>query len=568
MSELYTIAPPAPQDFFTNFPELHPIILQLMYQRGIQTAEAIEHFLHPDYDRDQHDPWLFKDMRKAVDRILQAKTNNESVVIYGDYDADGVCSTVLLNNALEIIGLNNVQMYLPHRDTEGYGLNKTAIETFISQGVQLIITVDCGISNHKEVTQAKAAGIDVIVTDHHAEPLQLPTDAYAIINPQLKEDNYPFAALAGVGVAFKLAQALGRHLELGDSYEKWLLDLVAISTITDCMPLIDENRVFVKYGLIVLNKTRRQGLQQLITATHSAGTPVTTSSIAYRIGPWINAAGRIDHANMAIALLVETDEAEAKLHTEKLKSTNTSRQQQTEQMFIEAKTQAEMQSEQPILFVYQEDWPLGLVGLVAGKLVSAFHKPAFVMTQNKDGISGSGRSLPGLNMIIVLQQIETLFEKYGGHAMACGFTLASGIERAQFQKEFQAAAQVILEQLSDQQPIAIDAKLSLADINWDLVNQLDLLQPFGEGNTEPIFLLENITIKDFQTVGQRNQHIRCVITDATQTTHKAIGFGLGDQATELKLNQAVRAVCTLGVNQWNGNKEIQLTIKHLEVLPQ
>ena len=260
MKTRYAVQPFAPQDWLNQFPELHPALASILYRANIRTPEAVDHFLHPTYERDQHDPFLFADMQKVVERILLAKEQHQSVLVYGDYDADGVCSTVLLYTALQQIGIETLGMYLPHRDTEGYGLNMAAVEKFSQQGVQLIITVDCAISNAAEVSRAKELGMDVIVTDHHVEPPQLPEDAYAIINPQVKRCQYPWPMLAGVGVAFKVAQALGRHLQLGDGYEKWLLDLVAISTITDCMPLLDENRTFVKYGLVVLNKTKRLGM--------------------------------------------------------------------------------------------------------------------------------------------------------------------------------------------------------------------------------------------------------------------------------------------------------------------
>lgn len=561
MSARLHALPTAPDEYVKQFPELHPVIAQIFYNRNIRTQAEVDAFLQPDYSRDQHDPFLFADMKKVVERIIQARDNKENVVVYGDYDADGVCSSVLLYTALKDIGVDPLKIYLPHRDTEGYGLNSKAIEQFAEDNVDLIITVDCGISNDEEVQLASDLGIDVIVTDHHVEPPQLPTAAYAIINPQVKACGYPFPMLAGVGVAFKVAQALGRTLELGEAYEKWLLDLVAISTVTDCMPLRDENRTLVKYGLIVLNKTRRMGLQHLIASTHKPGDEVTTGSIAFRIGPWINAAGRVDHANVAVDLLLVEETAIAETAVKKLDDTNRSRQALTQKMFTEANAQAKEQTDNQVLYAYAESWPLGLVGLVAGKLVSAVGKPAFVLTKNAEEISGSGRSVEGVNMISILQSMPEMFDRYGGHAMACGFTLAKGVTPEQFHAAFVEAAAPLLATITPGPVLTIDAELTLTDINWDLVEQLDQLEPFGEKNARPQFLIKEAIVKDFQAVGATNSHLRLILTDVNhKTSVKAIAFGFGDHAEKIALGTSLTAVCELSINQWNGNREIQLQI--------
>lgn len=559
----YQLREPAPADWLKQVPELHPAIATLVYHAGIRSVDAADRFLHPTYERDQHDPFLFRDMTKAVERIIAARDRNERVLIYGDYDADGVCATVLLYDALRQNGVQQLSMYLPHRDTEGYGLNQKAIAQFIHDKIQLLITVDCGISNAGEVAYAKEHGLDVIVTDHHVEPPTLPHAAYAILNPQLKDSGYPWPMLAGVGVAFKLAQALGRTLHHPPGYEKWLLDLVAISTVTDCMPLIDENRTLVKYGLVVLNKTRRLGIQKLIAATHKTGTPVTTSTISYRIGPWINAAGRIDHANVAVKLLQSDTDAVADQHVQTLAATNTERQAQTEQMFREANEQAKQQPDQPVLAVYGEHWPLGLIGLVAGKLVSEHHKPAFVMTDNQGLVYGSGRSVPGVNLIKTVQQIDQLFERYGGHAMACGFSLKSSTPRSAFVEAFVAAAHESLSNLPSEKIVPLAAELSLADLTWQFIEQLEWLEPFGEQHPEPLFCLRHVILKDFQAVGNRGQHVRVLLGDDSGRTVKAIAFGMGKRAEQFQLGDRVSPVGTVGVNQWNGHRDIQFQIKDL-----
>lgn len=563
MTKRYQLQAPPPADWSQQLPELHPTIATILYHLDVRTAEQAERFLHPTYQRDQYDPFLFKDMPKVVERLIAARDRQENVLVYGDYDADGVCAGVLLYTALKDIGVQPLNLYLPHRDTEGYGLNLKAIDQFIAQGVKLLITVDCGISNKAEVAYAAEHGIEVIVTDHHVEPPQLPTAAFAIINPQVQACGYPWPMLAGVGVAFKVAQALGRTLKLPESYEKWLLDLVAISTVTDCMPLRDENRTLLKYGLIVLNKTRRLGLQKLIAATHKPGTPVTTGTISFRIGPWLNAAGRIDHANMAVKLLLSDSDAQANDCVETLGQTNTDRQTQTERMFAEAKIEAAPQKDQPLIAVYGEHWPLGLIGLVAGKLVNEFHKPAFVMTENQGMIFGSGRSVPGVNLIKTLQGIDTLLERYGGHAMACGFTLKATTTRPVFVQTFIEAARLSLDAVPEEKIYTMAAALTIADITWELIEQLEWLEPFGEQNPEPLFSLPQVIVKDFQTVGAKDQHLRLVLADEQGKKLKAIAFGLGERAEQLKLGDRINCVGCVNVNQWNGNREIQFQIKDI-----
>lgn len=558
LNRRYDVLTPPPADWLQQFPQLVPAVATILYHLNIRTAEAVEQFLHPDYERDLHDPFLFTDMQKVVERLVQARDRNESVMVYGDYDADGVCASVLLYTALQQIGIKTLGLYLPHRDTEGYGLNAKAVQQFAQDKINLIITVDCAISNVAEVALAKELGMDVIVTDHHVEPPELPEAAYAIINPQVKRCGYPWPMLAGVGVAFKVVQALRRHLQLEEGFEKWLLDLVAISTITDCMPLQNENRTLVKYGLVVLNKTKRLGLQQLLTATQQPGQAVTTTSIGYKIGPWINAAGRIDHANVAVRLLLADTTEQAVKDVAVLEQTNRSRQEQTEQMYAEAKQQAGDQTA-PVITVYGKDWPLGLIGLVAGKLVSAFHKPAFVMTTNQGHIFGSGRSVVGVDLIRSLQKMPDTFMKYGGHAMACGFTLLDTVSREQFADRFCQVARAQLADMKAEQHITVAADLQLGDVTMALVKQLQQLEPFGEGNPEPRFRLANVPVKDFQPIGVNQKHLRLTLGEGSASL-KVIAFGYGKKANDLSLGDRITIIGTVGVNVWNGRSDVQVTV--------
>ncbi len=558
------IHPPISEDIIQKFPELHVAVVQILHNRGITDQKEIEAFLSPDYSSDQHDPFLFRDMKKVVDRIIQARDESESILVYGDYDADGVCSSVLLYTALKDAGVEKVRIYLPHRDTEGYGLNNDAIEKFATEDVDLIITVDCGISNKDEVQHATDLGMDVIVTDHHVEPPELPVAAYAIVNPHVAADNYPFTMLAGVGVAFKVAQALGKTLELGDGYEKWLLDLVAISTVTDCMPLTNENRTLVRYGLVVLNKTRRLGLRKLMEATHKSDSDATTTTIGYRIGPWINAAGRVAHANAAVDLLLVEDDEEAKKNVEKLEATNKERQALTQKIFTEAKQQAEEQTGN-VIYVYAEDWPLGLVGLVAGKLVSAFTKPAFVLTKSNGEISGSGRSVQGVDMISLLQNMDELFDRYGGHAMACGFTLDKKATVEQFKERFTKDVESLMKDYDPTPILDIDVEMKICDVSWELLDQLNQLEPFGEGNPKPCFLIKGAIVKDHQTCGKTNNHLRLILEcPESGQAMKAIAFGHGAFAEDLSNGDSITIICELNINEWNGNREIQIQVNNIQ----
>lgn len=568
MSELFPhvrveVADPVSSEMTNQFPELHPVVLSILTKRGVTNQAEIDAFLSPEYSRDVYDPFLLQDMQIAVDRIVQARDNDEVVLVYGDYDADGVCSSALMYDTLQEVGIQQLSVYLPHRDTEGYGLNMAAIEKFHEAGVQLIVTVDCGISNKAEVARAAELGIDVIVTDHHAQPPELPDAAVAIINPMLEREVYPFKPLAGVGVAFKVAQALNKQLQLGEGFEKWLLDLVAISTVTDCMPLVGENRTLLHYGLVVLNKTRRPGLRALIDATHKPDQQVDSTGIGFRIGPWINAAGRINHANVALQLLLEEDPAKIAEQVEELKSTNDERRALTETMFKEALAQVK-DDESPIVVAKAEDWPQGLVGLVAGKLVSALNKPAFVVTKSNGEWAGSGRSVEGLNMIGTLQQIGDVFAKYGGHIMACGFTLKDDVEVDTFAKRFSDEAQEILSELDDTPVYAVDAEMKVSDITWELAETLDQLAPFGQEHPVPLLYLPNTQITDMQAIGANGAHARLVLNDDTGKTVKAIAFGMGGIVEELKLQQEIHVVAELGINHWNGNSEIQLVVKHIQ----
>ncbi len=552
----------APSELFERFPELSETVVQLLSNRGITTQEEVDHFLTPDYSQDQHDPYLFADMEKAIARIASAIEQKESIVIHGDYDADGVCASSVLYLTLQKIGAT-VEVYLPHRDTEGYGLNMSTIQTLSDQKTNLIITVDCGISNKDEITKAKELGMDVIVTDHHSQPPEMPTDAYAILNPKLEDSTYPFPYLAGVGVSFKVCQALIRKYELGEAFEKWLLDLVAISTVTDFVELTGENRVFLKYGLVVLQKNRRPGLRQLFKVMGIDPATTTSETIGYKIGPHINAAGRVNHANMALELMIEEDETKAEKMAQDLAMTNKERQSLSEKMSRAAIKQAEEQKDEFVIIVESDDWPVGLVGLVAGKVASKYNRPTYVITSMGEEMVGSGRSIEQFNLVEAVQSMDELFTKYGGHPMACGFSLKGPEQFEEFKTRMRARAQEILADVDMRKTIDIESEIELPATNWDLVEVVEQCAPYGEGNPQPIFASRGVTVDGISVVGKTGTHLKLIVSQGG-TQRQCIGFGFGEWADQLELGGKIDLAYTAGVNEWNGNREIQLMIKDIK----
>jgi len=564
MERKWRLADKITNSFVKQFPEINPIILQLLKNRDLNNQKSIDEFLSPDYSQNQHDANLFQDLEKALARIDQALKKQEKVVIHGDYDADGVCSTCVLKTTLAAIGFKHLSIYIPHRETEGYGLNKNTIKQFIKDKINLIITVDCGVANAEEVALAKENNIDTIITDHHYQPLIMPEAAAAIIDPAIESEPYPFKRLAGVGVAFKLCQALIKKYSLGAGFEKWLLDLVALSTITDCMPLLGENRTLVRYGLIVLNKTRRPGLIKLIKSIGNNFKEIDSEVVGYRIGPRLNAAGRMDHANTAYKLLETNDEKEAEELVKKLNNNNTARQKITEKICAEIREELLKQKEQLAYLALHEQCPIGVLGLVAGKLADEFNRPVLIMTQSKQEIVGSGRSIEELNLIKTIQACSKLLMRYGGHAQACGFTMAIDNLKI-FKKTFLQLVEKELKNKDLRKSLDIEAEIKLNDVNWDLMNTLEQFKPFGEENPQPRFLLEKVKIVDWQLVGADSKHLRLLLTHDNCESRKAIGFGLGEWAEKLEIGKCLDIVFELDINEWNGNRELQLKIIDLHL---
>lgn len=557
-------------DQINKFPDINPVIVQLLHNRGLDTQEDIDQFLNPDYSRDIHDPYLFNNMQKAVERIFEAKKNKEKICVFGDYDVDGVSGASIISSFLEEHDFNYTT-YIPHRDREGYGLNDLAIDKIEQTAAKLIITVDCGISNGAEIIRAtKEYGIDTIIVDHHDIPKVMPA-AIAIIHARLPKEKYPFKHLSGGGTAFKLVQALLRHSDLKydqptiEKAEKWLLDLVALSTIGDMMPLLGENRTLVKYGLIVLGKTKRLGLQKLMEGAGSDMNNVGIKTVGWQINPRLNSAGRLKHANLALQLLMTKNVEQAIMMSSELNKSNQERQRLTEQYINEAdiQVQEQLKGENQALIAYQDDWAPGVLGLVAGRLSSRYYRPVYALAKLDNKYVASGRSIKEYNITESLEDNKELFIKYGGHPAACGFSIEEG-KLEKFIEQMTEYSQKKLAGLQLEPQLLIDCQIQLKDCSWELVKNLESFEPFGMKNEEPLFISTKLLVTDWQTVGKDSKHLRLYLKDG-ETVRKAIAFGLGEWAKELKIDSLVDIVYKAGVNEWNGHRELQITIEDLKL---
>ncbi|MFH1099165.1 MAG: single-stranded-DNA-specific exonuclease RecJ [Candidatus Uhrbacteria bacterium] len=578
MAISWTVLPSAPLEFLERFPELPDIIAHLLYHREVRTQEAIDAFLNPDYGTDLHDPFLFRDMERAVERIFRARDAGERIVVYGDFDADGVCGATVLLDTLEALGCL-ATAYLPHREREGYGLHAGAIDELVAQGTRLIVTCDCGISNAAEVARTHAVGVDVIVTDHHlvptdpasGEPL-LPA-AYATLHPKLPGETYPYRDLTGGGVAFKFACGLVKRdasrsdRRLPEGFEKWLLDCAAIATVADFGPLIGENRTLVTYGLVVLQKTRRLGLRALYEVAGINPVKITPTTIGFQIAPRINAAGRLDHANEALALLRSTDSVAARSYAEKLNATNTERQRLVEAASIEAIAQVGDVGDRRVLVVIGKQWLPGIVGLVASRVREQFYRPTIALTHSDDKIVGSGRSIGGFNIVEALRFCAELLECFGGHPQACGLTLRDASILDAFREKFEAYARA---HLTDEQlvpSLSVDAEIRLENINWELVELLGKLGPFGVGNPTPRYLARSVVVDSVQTMGNDGKHRKLLVHQGERKSqrYKMVCFRYENICPDVHVGDEVDVVVEVDVNEWNGNREIQLKMVDLRL---
>ncbi|HVM90666.1 MAG TPA: single-stranded-DNA-specific exonuclease RecJ [Verrucomicrobiae bacterium] len=559
MEKRWSVAEPCPSDFAARL-GVAPMVGQLLWNRGIKTKAEAESFLHPSFEDHIHDAGQFRHMPAAIERVFKALDNHELITVHGDYDADGVTGSTLIINTLNALKAN-VDSYIPHRDKEGYGLHRATVPKLKERGTGLIITVDCGIACVDEIALAKLDGIDTIVIDHHTFGEIVP-DGH-LIHPGLPEETYPFKSLAAVGVSYKFAcellkQARDRGYAVPDGWEKWLLDLVAVATVTDMVPLVGENRVLETYGLKVLNKTRRPGFLALFEQAGIRPGAITSETVGFGIGPRINAAGRMDHASVALRLLLSESMDEARLIAQELESLNKQRQEATKKMMGEAEKQLAAQGEQGnVVVLWKEDWSPSLVGLVAGRFADKLSKPVIGIGFHETHWIGSGRSIPTYNITEAVKAAgEGILTRSGGHAQACGFALEDASKIPTFRDRLVAhAASIPKEEMVPL--LAIDAEIPLSALTLEAAETMAALEPFGMGNPLPVFVSRNCRVLSSGTMGSTNAHARFQLLDESGRVVKAVAFKMGGRAGEAPLGSSIDIVYTMSVNEWNGRRSAE-----------
>ncbi len=532
------------------------LLAKILVNKGITNKEQIEKFLNPTR-HDFYDPFLMPDMKKATDRILKAINNKEKIIIYGDYDVDGITSITVLKSFLEERGIE-VSFYIPNRLEEGYGLNKNAIEKISKEKFDLMITVDCGISCKEEIDYATSLGIETIVTDHHEVGEEIP-EAIAVVDAKRDDSKYPFRELAGVGVVFKLIQALGIKLKLEEKEYLKYLDIVCIGTISDIVPLIDENRVIAKLGLLLVKETKNLGLKSILMT--SGYKKIDSSAVSFGIAPRINACGRMGDAGKALQLFLSKNINEIEELTTQLNNYNSKRQEIEKTIFDDAIKQIKekhLENNRTIV-VAGKNWHHGVIGIVSSKITDMVFKPSILLCCEEENAKGSGRSIPGFDLYKTLQKCQDKIEKFGGHSMAIGITIKKD-KIEELQKEFERIAEE--EHIEEILPIIpIDAKIDLEQVNKDMVESLKKLEPFGEANKTPIFLFKNLKIDSIRTLSE-GKHLKMTLK-SNNIIMDAIGFNLGELADEYIIGDKIDVAGALEINTYGGMESLQINIKDI-----
>lgn len=541
-----------------NF-KISPLTAIILYNRGVKEDNDIKTFLSKSLGV-MHDPYLMKDMEKATERILLAKERGEKITIYGDYDVDGITSIAILYKHLAEMGIS-VDYYVPDRMQEGYGVNREALDKIQKKGTSLIITVDTGITAVEESEYAKEIGLDVIITDHHECKERIP-DVYAAIDPKQKDCPYPFKSLAGVGVVFKLIQALDEQKSLPALMDKYA-DLLCLGTVADISPLVNENRVIVTEGLKRFKNTKNVGLKALIDVSTN-GKAITTSTIGYTIAPRINASGRLGCASRSVELFLANDTKKAHELAESLCEENTLRQQTEQKMFKEALDYIEEHPEikdDKVLIIAHENWHHGIVGIVSSKITEKFYKPSILFAIDGGEAKGSGRSVQGYNLFGSLEQCSDVLEKFGGHELAAGLTIkADRIE--EFRKRINAISEDTIDETTMVPTILLDAVIKVPYITLDTVNDINQLQPFGVDNPTPFFAVRNIKIHKISVMSE-GKHLRMTLFKDGKYLD-SVGFGMGEYFQYLKEGDFIDVAFSLDINDYKGFQNVQLILKDIK----
>jgi len=549
---------------------IHPLVRQLLKNRGITSDEDIETFLNPSYDTGLFDPFLLKDMDKAVDRILKAIKGEERIVIFTDYDTDGIPSGVIWHDFLKKIGYKNFINYIPHRHKEGYGLNCEAITKFSEEGATLMVTADCGITDNEQVEHAGKLGIDVIITDHHLPHETLPP-AYAVINHKREDDTYPEDILCGCGVAFKLITALlmrgkekGMFTDVGEGWEKWLLDMVAVSTVCDMVPLQGENRVLTYYGLKVLRKSSRPGLISLLRKARVAQMNIAEDDLGFVIGPRINAASRMDVPRRAFELLSTDDESEAVDIAGNLEKLNTRRKTLVASIVKKARAELEGRELREVIVIGNPDWQPGVLGLTANSLMNTYKRPVFMWGRGEEGetIKGSCRSDGSISVVECMTHAKDAFLGFGGHKVSGGFSVDHEKIHCLEDALVEAYKKTKKEKKDDDEEVATDGELSIDEVNWETFHLIDQLAPFGMGNPKPIFLFREVEIADVRWFGKEKNHLELVFLDSRGRRVLAIAFFAQEKQDYSMLSRGMKIdlKASLERNFFMGKREMRLKI--------
>ena len=559
------------KNVLSEFSSFSPITQHLLFHRGIKTKEEADNFLNPDYNK-VYDPYLLKDMDKAVKRFLKAILKNETIGIFSDYDADGIPGAVVLSDFLKEIKYENFLVYIPHRNDEGYGMNNNALDFFKEKKVSLVITIDCGISDHKKVSYANSLGMDVIITDHHLPHDTLP-DAFAVLNPKQKDCSYPDKMLCGSGVIFKFVCAILENKEFKNKYKikegfsKWLLDMVGLATLSDMVPLLNENRIFAFYGLKVLQKTKRHGLLKLFSLLKLDKTNLNEDDISFLITPRINAASRMGKPDDAFLTLSEKDESLAYAGAEHLHKINDERKGVVGQMVKEIKKIIEEREDvlKNVIVLGNPNWKPSLLGLVANSFSDSHKRPVFLWGMEGDNdtslFKGSCRSGNGVSIVSLMTETKEIFAEFGGHKQAGGFAIHR--EKIHLLEEsLNLAYEKIFLEKKDEEKCFIDKEISLEEVNFKLFEEINKFGPFGVENPKPLFLFHRAKVSHIKAFGKEKNHLEIVFERKNQKPISAISFfkKIEDFSVSLEVGKEIDLLATIEKSTFRNFPELRLRI--------